>query len=141
LDKTGIVVEVNGRNAVVRFERSKECGKCRGCTMIGDKESAVEIKNTLNAEVGDTVGIELHARSVITASLLLYVIPLAALILGLFLFMPLGELWATVGGIACALLVYAVIKLFEPYFKQTGEFDPKMIKILERNEETHNGSR
>jgi sigma-E factor negative regulatory protein RseC len=141
LDKTGIVVEVNGKNALVRFERSKECGKCRGCSMVGDKESVVEIKNTLNAEVGDTVGIELHARSVITASLLLYVIPLAALIAGLFLFMPLGELWAAAGGIACALLVYAVIKLLEPYFKRSGEFDPKMTKIIEKSKETDNGSR
>lgn len=139
MEKTGIVTEIKEKNAVVRFERSKECGKCRGCAIVGDNDSVVEIKNTLNAKEGDVVVLELHARSVVTAGLLLYVLPLAALIAGLLIFTSLGDLWAAAGGIACALLVYAVIKLFEPAFKRKGEFDPIMTKIIEKHKEENNG--
>ncbi|OQB25339.1 MAG: SoxR reducing system protein RseC [Firmicutes bacterium ADurb.Bin182] len=141
MEKVGTVIEVKGDIAVIRFERSPECGKCRGCAMVGKNDSVVEIRNTLNAEAGDTVEIRLHERSIVTASLLLYFLPLFALILGLIFFSRWGDIFAAAGGIGSALVVYALIKLFEPYLRRTGEFDPKMIKITEKNEETKNESR
>ena len=61
LRQTGKVVELKGKLAVVRFQRSDACGHCNACFHFGSNEADIEIDNSCDAGVGDIVAIELHS--------------------------------------------------------------------------------
>ena len=129
------VTEINGDTAVVRFKRSKACGDCHACVSFGTDEAGTELKNTLGAKVGDRVAVELHSGSVFTASLILYGIPLAALLAGVLIGSRISDTAAALIGIGAAVIALVGIRLFEPRFRKLGKFDPRMTEIVGRAEE------
>ena len=132
------VTEVNGDEATVFIQRSTACKDCGMC-MVGKKNLEVyaHVKNTLNAQVGDKVTVEMELRNVLSASLIIYSIPLAGFIIGLILgFNVFAEMWGTpadLTGFGLGLLflaaVYFVIKLIDKkgVFKETYELTMKGI--------------
>ncbi|MBR6007113.1 MAG: SoxR reducing system RseC family protein [Clostridia bacterium] len=132
LNTVGTVAALNGDTATVVFKRSKACGDCHACVSFGSDSAQTEIANTLGAQVGDRVAIELHSGSVIKASLILYGIPLIALLAGALLGSLISDLFTAIFGIGAACLSFIVIRLLEPRFKKRGEFNPKMIEIVGR---------
>lgn len=126
--QTGRVVALSGdmETATVRFTRSDACGQCTACFRLGEAEADIELANTLHAQVGDVVYIELHERAVLQASAILYGIPVCALVLGAWLGSRLGDLYAALGGLLFAALSYFVLHAFEPKFGKMGRFRPRM---------------
>ena len=99
LCRTGKVLALKGELAVVRFVRSDACGHCNACFHLGSNEADLEIQNTLDAQVGDVVAIELRGKSMVRASLLLYGVPLLGLLLGVLIGSQWGDLYAAAGGL------------------------------------------
>ena len=130
LRTVGTVTELNGDKAKVVFTRSKACGDCHACVSFGSNQAETELANTLGAKVGDRVSIELHSGSVFTASLIMYGIPLAALLAGVLVGSLISDLFTAVFGIDAAAIAFLIIRLFEPKFKKMGKFDPRMIEIV-----------
>ena len=130
LRTVGTVTELNGNNAKVVFTRSKACGDCHACVSFGSDQAETELANTLGAKVGDRVSIELHSGSVFTASLIMYGIPLVALLAGVLIGSFISDLFTAVCGIGAAVIAFLIIRLFEPKFKKMGKFDPRMIEIV-----------
>lgn len=130
MEQYGEVIELKGNMAVVKFVRSKACQHCSGCISFSPSEAQIEIENILDAKVGDRVEIVLHARSMLKASLIAYMVPLGALIIGVFIGNIWGEAYAAIGGVGCALLAFLVIRLLEPRFERMAEFKPRMISII-----------
>lgn len=130
LRTVGTVTELNGDKAKVVFTRSKACGDCHACVSFGSNQAETELANTLGAKVGDRVSIELHSGSVFTASLIMYGIPLAALLAGVLVGSLISDLFTAVFGIGAAAIAFLIIRLFEPKFKKMGKFDPRMIEIV-----------
>lgn len=129
MEQTGVVMAVQAQEASVRFTRSKMCAHCGGCMMIGDNEAQVTLPNTLHAQVGDLVRVELHAKSFVGANLLAYGIPLVLLLLGVGAGSLAGNAWGAAGGIAGVALGYLILRLLEPRFARMGKFQPRMISI------------
>lgn len=115
---------------MVRFTRSKTCEHCGACMHFGDTQAQVELKNTLGAGVGDTVTVELHAKSFLQASMLVYVFPLIALLLGVALGSRISEVWGIVLGLAGVGAVFVVLRLLEPRFQRKGKYNPRMVGIV-----------
>ena len=88
---TGTVVALCGDRAVIRFSRSPMCRHCGACFAAGETEMETSVENTLRAEVGERVAVELPPRRLLKASVLAYALPLAALLLGLLLGSSWGE--------------------------------------------------
>ncbi|MBQ1684667.1 MAG: SoxR reducing system RseC family protein [Clostridia bacterium] len=130
LRTVGTVTELNGNKAKVVFTRSKACGDCHACVSFGSDQAETELANTLGAKVGDRVSIELHSGSVFTASLIMYGIPLVALLAGVLIGSFISDLFTAVFGIGAAVIAFLIIRLFEPKFKKMGKFDPRMIEIV-----------
>ena len=130
LNAVGEIVEIKENRAKVVFKRQKACGDCRACASFGTDSVITEVENTLGVKVGDRVEIALHAPSVMKAGLIMYGIPLAALIAGVLIGSRIGDLAAALFGIGGAALAFAAIRVFEPKFKSMGEFDPKMTAVL-----------
>ena len=138
MQEIGIVESVNEKRgtAKVVFDRKSACDKCRMClTASGDKMKVyVEVKNTLGAKTGDRVSIELHSGSVFKASLILYGLPLVMLLAGVLLGSFISDLAAALIGIGAAACSFLILRLLEPKFKKMGEFAPRMIAIVGRDE-------
>ena len=127
-------MEVRGGMATVRFSRTDACGRCNACFTMGKKEAEVEIANTLAARAGDWVRIELHGKNVFLASLLMYGIPCAALVLGAVLGSLWGDLYAALGGVLFAAGTFFIFRALEPRLSRTGRFKPRMIEIISEGE-------
>lgn len=130
LSAVGTVHEIKGDQATIVFKRSKACGDCHACASFGDGNSVIELENTLGAKVGDRVRIELHSGAVFKASLILYGIPLIALLLGVVLGSRISDLAGALIGIGAAAAALIAIRLFEPRIRRKYSFDPRMLEIL-----------
>ena len=133
MNQIGEIIEVNGARATVKFARTKACGQCNACVRFGNDEAVVEMENSIYAQVGDRVEIVLHARSLVSASLILYGVPLLALLLGVALGSLMGDLWAAGLGVSFALAAFLIIRLLEPRFDRMSEFKPRMLRVIEKS--------
>jgi len=85
MEEIGEVVALKNDLAIVRFKRSAACEKCGACKLAGADFMEAEVKNLALAEIGDKVLIELEPKILLTASLIVYIVPVVFLILGYFL--------------------------------------------------------
>jgi sigma-E factor negative regulatory protein RseC len=124
-ERIGIVVnnESNGMARVVT-DRSSACGgchsgpsKCHGCLTASTKLES-EVINPINAGVGDVVRISISPAALFKGAALMYLLPVASLILGAVGGLWLGGLWgwssgaSVVGGLAgLALGFWAVARI------------------------------
>lgn len=129
MEQFGLVVELDGDNAIVRFKRNKACEGCGACIYVGDTDAQVTLANTLGAEVGDRVRVELHAKKFLQANFLAYGFPLVLLVAGAAAGSIRSDTWGAVLGLAGALLGFLALRLLEPRFARKKIFQPHMISI------------
>ena len=83
------MVEVCLERARVQTLRSGSCGSCKakgGCSGLGGgREAQVWVADSLGVAVGDRVVITVSGATVVRASLLLYLVPVLALLAGALL--------------------------------------------------------
>ncbi len=78
----GVVIKLDGEFAVVSFRRHARCDICRACNIDRDGRGALaKVKNTLNANVGDVVKVDMK-QCALALSSLIYVLPLALVCAG-----------------------------------------------------------
>ncbi|MBQ2661558.1 MAG: SoxR reducing system RseC family protein [Clostridia bacterium] len=131
--QTGKVVAVSDdkKTVTVRFRRTDACGKCHACFTFSSDEADIELENTVDADVGDELTIQLHSNSVLKASLIMYGIPLIALIIGTAVGSLKSDMYAFLGGVLFACGAFFIIRAFEPKLSRMNSFKPR---IIEKNE-------
>jgi len=149
MNEFGEIVDIKNENAVVMVRRSSACEKCGACQMGSHSdEMLLTIPNVLKGEVGDYVELELASGQVLKASAISYLIPLAALVLGVAAGYLLGnaynfnqELAGALLGLLFTALSFLGIRKMEPIFKEGHQFSPKMVQIIKRTKkgEDNNG--
>jgi positive regulator of sigma E activity len=78
MKEAGKIIEIKGEMAVVELARTKACETCRVCLTSSDSYKMIaEARNAINANIGDEIYLELESRSVILASLIVYILPLS----------------------------------------------------------------
>ena len=83
MTERGVVVKVKGKRATVRFDRRSACDSCHMCAVTRDgMKVEVVIENTLGANVGDFVEVEMAQKFVLTAAVIVYLIPLVLVAFG-----------------------------------------------------------
>jgi len=81
------VTELIADDAIVSGERQSACGSCAGkssCSTLGSWQSrsvTMRVNNSLHAQVGDCVDIEVPDHLILKASLRLYGVPMIAFLL------------------------------------------------------------
>jgi len=79
----GYVVGLEGPMARVRTTRSEACAACSArtlCHAFNEKTNEILVKNTIGAEAGQEVQLVMKSSSLISASFLLYLLPLCFVI-------------------------------------------------------------
>ena len=80
--RTGFVKEKKGEELRVCFERPDACEGCNGCSKgFLPRQELLTVFG--RAEVGDVVDVQMPEAQTLKASLLVYVLPLALMLLGL----------------------------------------------------------
>ncbi len=138
MNEQGEIVAIKDGEAVVMVHRSSACGKCGACRMGAHAdEMLLTIPNLLKGEVGDYVELELASSQVLKASVITYLLPLCALILGVAAGFLLGprygfqpELAGSILGLLFTGISFLGIGKMEPYFKKGHRFSPKMVNII-----------
>lgn len=135
MKEVGFVHKIKGSTVTVRFERKTACENCNMC-LKPREEMYVELrlKNSLNAKVGDKVEVTMGKRAVLTASFIVYVVPLLIMAIVLVATFKL-ELWislvASLGSLALSFVGVAIVdKLI---IKKKADYLPVMSAILIEN--------
>ena len=91
ITETGKVIAIRGDHAWVQTIRASACQSCSarsGCgqralaSVTGGRANQILVANTINARVGDEVTIGIEERALLGASMLVYAVPLVAMVLG-----------------------------------------------------------
>lgn len=134
-DHEGTVVSLNRGNAVIQFKRGTMCDHCGACDAAGSGFMRVELENRCGAKVGDSVRVSMSGRTLVSASVLAYVIPLALFLCGILIGVQFSELMGIVLGILFCGVSFFVLRAVEKRIKPTKRFEPVMTGIIERKEE------
>ena len=136
----GFVVSISSDSVVIEVVRSSACGdKCGSCG--GNCEKKVikaEVKNRLDAKVGDYIEIEVADKSILKAAMLVYIMPLVLLFVGIWIGYVVGnslenineELTAIVMGIIFMAISMLFLKKIDNVIKKNGKYQLYMSRVL-----------
>ncbi len=141
------VVDINGDQAKVVVTRHSACSKCDKDCILGMEESHeqdsiyVEVNNEKNAEVGDTVSIELKDSSLVMGSLIIYLIPLIFFVGGYFVGVRLNFLMGSIsnelGGIITSFIFlyisFLLTRKIDKKISKSNKFKSEMVGIISKN--------
>lgn len=116
----------------VRFPRKTACENCNMCLKSRDEMFVeLKLKNTLGASEGDTVSVEVGDRAVVSASFIVYLIPLALLGIALGVTSIWKDLAVSLGAAGGALIIgFGIVSLIDKKVKEKKGFAPKMVAVI-----------
>ncbi len=140
IEEQAVVARTEGAYAWAEIQRKSVCGHCdarKGCgtaalgQLFGHKQSLIRVKNPLGSQAGDWVVLGLDEGSLVRGALLVYLLPVLALLLagGLvqWMFAPPEAIV-----IVCGLLGFAAsffgLRRWMGKFEQSGRFQPVMLR-------------
>ena len=140
MKQSGIIVSVDEDRARVMLRRQSFCGDCKACK-LGRDDMNMEINaiNSVNAKIGDRVEIDMDHRNVLVAAFIAYVLPLFALIGGIFIgntvlgkigMVEYREIGSGLFGLLLTAITFIIIKFKEKSFKSNKRFIPVITGIL-----------
>jgi sigma-E factor negative regulatory protein RseC len=147
MNQIGKIINIEGKTATVEMERSSACAQCGICHLGETQILHIDVENSINAQVGQRVLVAVGERSVLKASMILYLIPLLALVGGiglaylleLLIGLPGNVDWWGIGfGLTLFFLTYVVIRLREPALRSNPAYAPRMLRLAGEQEDISN---
>jgi sigma-E factor negative regulatory protein RseC len=140
IEEEGIVAETEGDIAKVAILRKSACEACAaaGICHPGDQEF-MEAANPLGAKKGQKVKVVVAPQIYLKASIVLYGVPMAALIGGAIIGKNLAlkysgeansDLWAFISGMVCMAVSFIFIRMYNKKVEKTQEYKPVIVEIL-----------
>ena len=124
MKQKAIVKSLNGDRLEVFVVRSSGCGDCSTCGACEAKMVKLNFDNKVDAKAGDLIELDYKVSSMMKYSALLYLFPLAMLILGIvigysrFAEGTYKELYSFLLGLALMLVAYFIVHNFDKEFKE-----------------------
>ena len=127
------------------MQRHSACASCGKCQTLSSetKEILVEVDNTIGANIGDYVEVNMDNMNVLKATALAYIVPLVFLMLGtMSSYFVLDKLIEIQGvgvevisgliGILMMLISYVILKRNDNKFRESRKFIPVITNILDK---------
>jgi sigma-E factor negative regulatory protein RseC len=141
MQQVGKVIEVfDNHQAKLLMTKHAACESCGACHRGKENMNMNIIAfNEVDAQIGDTVEVDMETQSVLGAAFIVYVIPLFTLLAGLiggnYLLKKIGftrniEIHAAGIGLIMMGLTFLIIKLFDNVFKKDQRYIPAITKIV-----------
>ena len=142
IEETGIVTKTEGIIARVAVQKK---GTCEGCAVKGvcetqGESSEIEAMNPIHAKVGQAVKVSIKPQVYLKGTMLVYGIPLVALIAGAIFGKNIGETYfsgtnsdliAAIAGFGALILSFLLIKVWTRSFETKTEYKPVIEEIIE----------
>lgn len=131
MTERGVVTKVKGNRATVEFDRKSACDSCHMCAVTRDgMKVKIVIDNELDAVVGDVVDVAMGERFVLTAALIVYIIPLVLVGVGIGVGSLLGELAQVLFALGGLVVGFGVAILLDRcVIRKKKGFAPRMTAI------------
>ncbi|MEE8359747.1 MAG: SoxR reducing system RseC family protein [Candidatus Omnitrophota bacterium] len=135
----GTVLEKKESKIIVKIERHSACGGCKACETNEKREMTLEIQDTLDAQKGDIVEIELDDFAILRGAVLIYGVPLLGLMTGVLAGksiaemaeLPLSaELLSVLVGAAFLAVALIAVKIYGTRNKE--RYKPRAINIQKK---------
>lgn len=127
-----IIKEGKRKTVTVSFDRKSACDQCHMCAVSKNgKTVEVVIENKLGAKLGDTVLVTMGDRYVLTAALVVYVIPLILVTIGIFVGSLVSEALSLILVLVGLIVGFTIAAILDKkVFRKKKGFVPEMTKIL-----------
>lgn len=142
MKECGLVLEVMDNKAVVNIKRKSACGHCKACEMGRSdvKEINIVAKNEIGAQVDDNVNIIMDTPDVLKAAIIVYLIPLIALVSGVALGTFIAKIkgfstdWTgVITGLLFLGISYIYVRTQDKKLSATKKYEPIITEILGKN--------
>lgn len=140
MTERGMVAKVKGNKATVRFDRRSACDKCHMCATTKDgMKVEVIVENTLGANVGDYVEVEMGEKYVLTAAAIVYVIPLVLIGAGIGIGTLINELAQALFALGGLIIGFVIAVLLDRLvIRKKKGFVPTMKAICTETTDERN---
>lgn len=147
MEQFGLVLKTSADTATVNLQRHLTCENCGKCGILsgsGRRDITVEALNPIQAQSGQRVILETDDRQILFISFMLYLVPVAALLAGIFLGLAAAgrlnltmnhELFAVCTGLVMMVVVFTLIRLWDRSVKNNPKYKPVITGLIQ-NEET-----
>lgn len=133
----GLVIEVKGNSALVKPTSHIGCDSSYCCQGDRLQKEVLEMKNGINAAVGDRVIYEVGEVGMLTAAFVVFVLPFIMVVLGIAAGFYLSEILcitatapAAIGGTAMFVISVIVIRLHEKYLAENSDARPVITRKI-----------
>ena len=134
MEQIGEVVEIQGKKALVRIQRTSSCGEnCAQCEGgCKPTSSIVEATNGIYAKVGDTVKIQMNSLAFMSLAFIGYILPIIICIATYFAVNSITDniVIADVSAIAVLIFVLVLFYIIDKIPKKSTVFSTRIIRIL-----------
>ena len=143
IEEEGVMTEISGSIAKVAILKKTACESCAAagaCHPKDNDRSILEASNPVGASEGQKVKVALAPQVYLKASIILYGIPMVALVSGAILAKNLSihylgkensDLWAFLAGMGTMIASFAMIKIYNNKVAKTQKYKPVIVEILE----------
>ena len=144
IEETARVVDIEGDQLVLQAQTKTACNACevkQGCgtsvlsKVIGRKFTRFHATNTVNADIGDEVVVGMHEDAMLMGSVLVYLLPLLALIIGAVVADSLidsavesRDLYIILSGVAGFFAMLTVSRLFLSTGRSHQRLSPVVLR-------------
>jgi len=142
LEAEGVIVKIGQEGVFVETSRASACGSCsskEGCgtstlsQLLGSKASTFKVLNPIGAALGERVVIGMEEEALLKSSLLMYLVPLAFLLVGAIFGGWLAPVrWQdayAVGGVFVGLFLgFVAMKLISASAGKNSQFQPVILR-------------
>ena len=134
MEQIGEVVELRGRQALVRIKRTSACGEnCASCEGgCKPTSSVITATNGISAKVGDTVKLQMNSAAFMLLAFIGYILPIIVCILTYFIVEGItgNTVVADISAIGALISVLVLFYIIDKLPKKPTIFSTRIIKIL-----------
>lgn len=147
IEEHALVVGVEHDVALLEVVRRSACGLCgktRGCgislfgRLFGHKNNVFKAENTIHAKPGDNVVVAIEEQAVLMSAMVIYGVPLGALLLGAILGNTLSDgtasqadMYAFAGAVAGLLLGLGWVKGYATARVMSHRYQPTILRLAD----------
>lgn len=147
IEEHALVVGVEQDVALLEVVRRSACGLCgktRGCgislfgRLFGHKNNVFKAENTIHAKPGDNVVVAIEEQAVLMSAMVIYGVPLGALLLGAILGNALSDgtasqadMYAFAGAVAGLLLGLGWVKGYATARVMSHRYQPTILRLAD----------
>jgi len=137
----GIITALTDTGAWIKTQENSACAACsaRNSCKADGGESKVEVRNDVNARLGDRVIIHFNTASLLKATFLLYIVPILGLLAGAVLGQKIAQLYSIEGslpsviaGFSCFLATVLWVKFRARQLSGQASYQPRITRIIKK---------